>query len=325
MKTFKQIIASTLLVGMIPMVTSAQQTQKLSIEQVRQKMAGKSEMMALLKQQAEGQNGMILKKAHLPALEETVQKLNGSAVIDLGKGKRFDLRVKEGGVIVGSGADSLVATSNISASGVRVITPPLQPRMSITVTGRQGEQRNNYFCIVRLNTTTDGSIKKGDGHLDYDVLRKALDLSESGDPTFASAAKSAFCQSLNLAKRVQTAGLYAIFFNGSSTIVSLNENENKVIPLREISFPKVKDKNPDGKLISVKYTVSTDGWDEYEAEKDNKLSVAAGASITGGYRQVSLTEIDMSKDTFVSVLPGGYLVSWVIDGSNDETRKIEIE
>lgn len=133
------------------------------------------------------------------------------------KGKNVSLDLPKSGdalasnsVLVGSGSDGLVSDNNLEKKGTQyILNPPLTPKTSITLVGRLNDHdsRDNItkrYCVVRLSTLKKENFK---------------------------------CMNLNSSFKAQV-GEYLLNYNGMNIKVSVQENENKIIYLREIYVPK---------------------------------------------------------------------------------------
>lgn len=139
------------------------------------------------------------------------------------KGKNVSLDLPKSGdalasnsVLIGSGSDGLVSDNNLEKKDTQyILNPPFKPKTSITLVGRPGKQawwnkalsptQNITYCILALENN-----KK----------QKAIT-----------------CRDLNKAIRLKE-GTYLVNYMGMNLKVSLKENENKVIYLREVFVPK---------------------------------------------------------------------------------------
>lgn len=128
------------------------------------------------------------------------------------KGKSVSLELPKTGdtlasnsVLIGSGQDALVSDNNLEKKGNQyILNPPFTPKTSITLVGRAGNNQYEKYCLMRLSS---------------DENEKFL------------------CLDLNIPFRIQQ-GNYLLNYQGMNLKVSIKENENKMIYLREIFVPK---------------------------------------------------------------------------------------
>jgi hypothetical protein len=269
--------------------------------------------LAAQKNQARGVSVNPVKREYI---ERAIEKVGGKGTVEFGK---------SGGVVVGSGADGLVATSNMNEGGPIVITPPLLPQTSITVVGRSGAGQQVAACAFLLTTDAQGN-----------VLRSRLQFSRfQNNP----------CALLGKPIRL-TPGKYFVSFSSTYLIVDLKSGENKIIPLREISIPKYQ-----GEIIFRAYretcslteitktATSTFAFDDMYNSNSIKDVIemmlkfhqqypqnACGPSIAVDRNNASQGSIAYGRDgSFFSVLPGVYSIVWTINDQVDTTGNITVE
>lgn len=304
-------------------------------------------------------NGVQIKAVSKETVDKAVNSLGGKATVDYGNGQTLKINSKtraENGVHVGSGGNSITATSSVDQKGQLVVRPPsVIPETSITVVGRWGKsQENMEICAVGYETDEKGQI----------ILKQSLAFIIPANP----------CAKLNKPLRVLP-GTYKIFFksptalfhspklpNQVSMMVSVTKGENRVIPLRELTVPNSSNET-DGK---IEFEVSSDMSSATELRKAlldafyTNTSSLSGLKIqynlTGLIHQVKDVEelvkvcnepehlkarknglcfgspdFDYAQDfaaqggDFVSLFPGTYKINWNIDDQRITTDGIVIE
>jgi hypothetical protein len=307
-------------------------------------------------------NGATVQFVSKKLITDALDKVGNKASIDFGGTQILKTTPqKKSGVLVGSGADNLVATASADSTGPVVVQPPILPKTSLTVVGRLGKsQPNMKICAKQIKTDSQGKIIHGGGMT---------------DPVNS-------CAPLNIPLRISE-GLYQVFFiymysgnsqprQGLGITVKVDAGENKVIPLREISVPKYGNK--------IQFTVTEERSSEVflrsiatqmfsacsASEKDTNIlcdSMAFGV-VEDLYKDIRdtkspedlyenvykhmlntdavpftlyisgvlddeisnrLTPGPASDGDFVSVFPGVYRINWQIDGQKDTTRNIVVE
>lgn len=295
MKNLKTLLTAAILLPSITMALDSQSQQLLDAKIQQQLQSAK----------AAAGGAVTIKPVSRELIEKTLnEKLGGKGTVDFGKA---------GGVIIGSGADGLVATSNTNNGGPIVVAPPVLPSTSITVVGRPGVSQKNSFCILPIVTDAQGNILSAQSYANPKC-------GELGSP------------------RRTTAGLHLVSFNNSILFITVKAGENRVIPLREISIS-----NSGGNIGFAAYPETCS---ELELEKHASDLVANGSA--GVYRTVTslkkyLLEYKANNPkalcrgtapqiiaqgfdgSFFSVLPGVYSISWTIDEQNDSTGNIVVE
>jgi hypothetical protein len=246
------------------------------------------------------------------------------------KGKNVSLDLPKSGdalasnsVLIGSGSDGLVSDNNLEKKGTQyILNPPLTPKTSITLVGRPG---GHYFDPYSHR------IEQSHRYCGVNLLYGRY-----------------ICTKLNIPLRVQQ-GTYLINYMGMSLKVSIKENENKIVYLREILVPKqikpigyqLKMHRSDSNQISgiiktmnrgvVPYCSSRSAQATYDPEilpKSSKVFITDNsceyfltsiANESINHREFynafydSITFVTGIDNSFVSVLPGVYNVEWTID------------
>lgn len=304
-------------------------------------------------------SGIQIKPASKAMIDQAVQNLGGRATVEFDKNQKVKLdsrTTRQSGVHVGSGANSVVATSSADQAGQVVVQAPIHPNTSITVVGRWGAQQDHLeICAVGYETNQQGQIKLKAGSDFFQPLNR--------------------CAKLNQPLRVR-AGYYKVYFHKSSWGHEVNQvsfvthvavGENKVIPLREISVPRVsgnaarqvkyfvqadvkarselrKSKLDLFYLISdamIEHAIPNDPLKKRFQEIENpeefaELCLEVGvydSSMICKFLQKSNSPIENSAQdfnyasagTFVSVFPGTYTIRWNIDEQYDVTEGIVVD
>jgi len=313
----KNVMKTMLFVSlMVPTLSHAVDAQTNQI--LTQKMSGSSSA-----------GGASIKMVDKKYVIDAVDKLHGKVTIDLGsKGQVQVNNQKGGGVLIGSGSDGLAVVSNqIAENGTVIVQPPMEANTSITLVGRANDPSRTQYCSVRLYTDPQGNVLTGKS-------------------------KEVICNKIGHALRLSE-GKYVIYYNHTSLIIDLKQNERKIIPLREVLVPRQSEP------VSFSLNVNT-----FTSEERLKMATQIFAMIDGFYSRESipqlvndlqngkdvtaympytwdnikdLTQISIAgtwevssrfsqsvvegkDDEFVSVLPGDYVIQWTIDGQSDVTH-----
>jgi hypothetical protein len=280
-------------------------------------------------------NGALIKMVDKKYVIDAVKKMHGDITVDLGQ--QGQVKVKNnpqgGGVLIGSGSDGLAVVSNQNVGGPVVLQPPMEADTSITVIGRPGSslatdvrKQENLVCSLKIKTDNQGVIQAG--------------------------ASSEFrCAKLGVPLRLAE-GKYAIFFSASFMMVDLKKNEKKIIPLREVMIPKQSSSigykiSYDNLKVQrdlrnqILCAAITPLYEEYpytpltcaqlaqipEEDLDKIDQVAEGKSaMDRGYIYWIMRETNVGAylnggkfigsgydGSFVSLFPGDYVASWIID------------
>ncbi len=312
-----------LLTSAFYLVSSFSWAQKISDEELKSRLAG-----ALADRKTSNGLGY-----SLPSSEEVLKAIagkNGQITIDAGRNHLLRFEQKTGNmnaapVIIGSSADSLVAQSNLPPAGETIVTPPIEPSMSVTVLGGTGR-----FCLTpALNTEESVSY-----------FLKQDELSNS------------YCQNIGSPKRITKPGRYllvlksspqwkgmksVIAYNLMGQFIEISPNEHKVIPLRKITiaakqvgyesyhwlytqveadFYQAKNLeflesiSKEYKLSNLK-TTRQPGYIKYEFLVENK-AVSANS-----YFEVYGIIASGNGEESYYVLPGVYMLTWQIKGPGD--------
>jgi hypothetical protein len=190
-----------------------------------------AKIQAELDRKYTSKDGIEIRNVKKEDLDRTIKQLGGNVTVEFGKEKERQIQVRKGGVHVGSGANSLLARTNTQPGSPTVVQVPLQPKMSITLLGGK-----SLFCVFSVVRNQDGSLAKGQTSF-ANPESNGGGCAISGNPV-----------------RVRHAGTYLVEVNKSSMFVELNQDENKVIPLREIVIPFPTTANPP----TIKFTIYPD-------------------------------------------------------------------
>jgi hypothetical protein len=270
-------------------------------------------------------------------VDKVLKDLDNKASVDFsGNGDKSILKTspkKLSGVLVGSGDDQLIATGSADNTGPIVVQPPVIPKTSLTVVGRLGAgQVGQKICVKRFVTDEQGKIQKA-----------GMTIPNNS------------CVNLNIPLRISE-GFYQVFFKdahdvrlGIGMLVKIEANENKVIPLREISVPEnaqhnigfilTEEKNSEFYLRSFAtesfaYNIASDVADSTSPEELYQRDYAQwiGRNVWLDQRAIdetlmsdSMMNSRMPGGNFVSVFPGVYQIDWLIDGQTDETKDINVQ
>jgi len=193
--------------------TLSAHAQSQSLEERMQQ--ADQQIQAELDKTYKSKDGIEIRNVKKSLIDQTIQRLDGNVTIEFGKDKRIPIP-RSGSVVVGSGADGTIATSDTDSSASVVLKIPLKPKMSLTLVGGDG-----FFCMARIKKNPDGTIKRKGSYLQTGM--------EDGS-----------CNSIGKAIRPMQPGTYLVTVNYlSEMFVEINQDENKVIPLREIVIPFV--------------------------------------------------------------------------------------
>lgn len=179
--------------------------------------SAKPEMIRRLNGLNKGSEGELrIRSIQMEELEAGTLKLNAKTFqIDLDAGE--SIKISGGGVIIGSGTDGLAATTNEDLHSPIVIQPPLDLNTTITIFGDPKET----YCAHRMKTNPDGSLMQYGTSFSTNFQVCA----PSGKPLRLIKAGTFLIWTASIGARTNIA------------IVSLQDSENKVIPLRQIIVP----------------------------------------------------------------------------------------
>lgn len=274
------------------------------------------------------------------------KSLGKNVTVDTGRGSRETLRQKSsGGVIVGSGSDGTVPTSNSSSAGPIVIHPPITPETSITVVGRVGPKQSDTYCASKYKTDSSGAYVQGGGFV-YFANSEGILCTQIGKP-------------LRLVE-----GAYRLYlsnpskstaYNNISTstlIVALKNQENLIIPLREIHIPKFngqiqaelfRDPAVESEFYKIRvdsftrmYKSGYDNFDKNCTVQESNIELnhieclgIHRSELINFFQSVGFTTyhpLTVAKDgEYMAVFPGGYQIRWTIDGQYELTKGILVE
>jgi hypothetical protein len=179
-------------------------------------------------------NGMKVLRASPESVDKALKAVNNKATVDLGGGKVFKIDEAPGRVVVGSGADGLVANTNATANSPLVVPIPITPKMSITVAGMPSYA--NYYsgptpiksCALFVPTDDNGQLIMGAFRRD----KFGYDSS---------------CVTVGSPIRLKKAGYYFLTISDQQVVssmpqmlIKIDQDENKIVPIRKIVVPAVK-------------------------------------------------------------------------------------
>jgi hypothetical protein len=230
-------LTKTMVAGSVIFATAmamGQTTSNASILAARQAM--REELAKTQVISSEGHN-FTVKNPSPESIDKALKDVGGNATVDFMNGKKFKLQEAPGRVVIGSGADGLVANTNASVGTPMTVPVPLMPDMSITLVGASGT--DGYTTCARYLTTDEmGNVKRNGSH-DPDYEEENV-CAKAGNPV-----------------RLYRAGLYFVTVVDNTglrqtLLTNLGENEKIIIPLREIIVPAAPTK------LSVKFRLFKD-------------------------------------------------------------------
>ncbi len=216
---------------LIAMTASALMAQAQSDSMQDKLQEADAKIQAELDRKYTSKDGIEIRNVKKEELDRTIKKMGGNVTVEFGKEKERQIKVNKGGVHIGSGADPLMARDNTQASSSVVVPVPLQPKMSITLVGGK-----NKFCVHKVVRNEDGTLARGQTNFNH--------------PEYSGGG----CAVAGTPVRVKQPGTFLVEAGQSSMFVELNQDENKVIPLREIVIPVPSTEN----LSEIKFAIYPD-------------------------------------------------------------------
>lgn len=270
---------------------------------------------------------------------------SGKFTIDTGdkeENVRFQNAKASGGVIVGSGADGLVAQSNLSANGDIVVIPPVEMNMSVTVVGGTGS-----YCVTQAPIGSRPALIKSfsrENCRDRGEVMRILKAGRylltllDGSPWVYSVFRDYFDRPFD-----STEG-------NLGTFIEVAPDEHKIVPLRKITVPSVANH-------TVEHHLQQNIGNEYYQKQLEQVAIG----LNPGYKIVSEFEFRRWSDTSLDlrvkvdfpqkpteeithivsvsspgfsgksgahiyyVLPGVYKINWTIDGQSAPSTDVYVE
>ncbi len=330
-------------------------------QQLADQAAAQSRLTQILGGAHKNENGMQLKYVDKSTVDQVIRNVGGKATVDFGFEKiqidnganttKGNDKVKSGsGVIIGSGADKLVSTSDADEAKQYVVQAPVLPKTSITVVGRLGKAQEGpiQFCLAKYATDEQKHLLKSGGPISP--------LNRCGDINQPIRLNEGLYRIYQVDKRFES-NFYVGFW------VYISEGENKIIPLREIVVPKYNS----GQKISFSVYPANSIKDyakvTYSICSPDKSSESLLKCLYGGsgidsknirkafeksqspeefVREVILLDIneqtkiksyffaengiaDSTDGNFVSVFPGEYTIFWKIDDNYEEPTTVTVD
>lgn len=292
---------------------------------------------------------------------DAVKKVGGKATVQMGNGNSMKIDIQEkangGSVIVGSGADELVATSNSSGgSGTVVISPPpMTTSITVVTPDDDLESHSESLYLIKLPKNLD-------------MINSPKGLSEYQPSFFNTPRSSSFMTDVNFNKPFRiSAGKYILLQSIAHSktdryssqdlptfqIFEIKDGENVIFYLRKLTIKSTSDiisgnvnifyqiKNHEEKLVLKYLYAERKFWNYYignQQELCQDISweeILATANKNSNYASLETNNFDfqfvrelqmVSKVDLVTYLfPGKYGVLWILDNTCNVTTDLSIE
>lgn len=181
-------------------------------------------------------NGLNITNPSPAKILDAVKKVGGKATVHTGNGKSINIDIQEksagGTVIVGSGANGLVATSNTSGNGGTVVISPPPMTTSITVATPilESELNSDEIFLIRIPDNLEETVFDIKKNEEYKTYLRNFRIS-----TFK----------LNKPYRV-TAGRYILLYFHN------HFEENYNLPFNSLTFQKVEVKDGENQIFFLR-------------------------------------------------------------------------
>ncbi len=303
---------------------------------------------------------MQIKSPSADNILDAVKKVGGKATVQMGNGDSLKIDIQEkangGSVIVGSGADELVATSNSSGGSSTVVISPPPMTTSITVVTPENKARyQSGFCLIEIPSNFENLIddaRSFNENIFSNVTFEKKSLGKFNQPfrtkpgTYILEIKRTNCKFNNFSPSSLS----------SFKLVTIKPGENTIIFLQQIQISKVDfalygittiwqqiESKEDKNLIKLLYSftqythVLETLWislllctDNTFVEKYNESNNFPYGNFKSYLNTVDIIlksqfSISNSSDAYDLVFPGKYSVAWEIENSCNVTKNISIE